>query len=121
MLKQRWRSSGQAFSCSIVACCWFSIPNDFSLKAYVFQGAANANRSLKEGDLGSKHDPGMGSDGCWQWGPLRGTGSNEPGPGSTQGAQSGTKPGGACLGSQVGLVGAIKACQYIQGPDNVWK
>lgn len=56
--------SGQAFSCSIVFCCCFSTPNNFfSLKVYVFQGAANANRFLGEGDLGTKGDPSTGGDG----------------------------------------------------------
>lgn len=57
------QSSGQAFSCSIVFCCCFSTPNNFSLKVYVLQGAANANRFLREGDLGTEGDPSTGGDG----------------------------------------------------------
>lgn len=92
MLKQRgdpiqW-SGFLLFHCVLLL--FFPPPNHFLLKVHIFQGAANASGFLREGDPGTKCGPSH-SDGCWWWGLL---GAQSPGPGSIQGAQSGTKAGG---------------------------
>lgn len=70
----KWQSSGQAFSCLVDI-----FPNNCSLQCYVFQGAANANRFLREGGPGPKCGCSPGSGGCQQWGlePQRGGAVNQ--------------------------------------------